>query len=88
MEVQVGLLTEEVLVVLQALLVLEYVYLQSVEVPAELTTKQELQEDLVVAEAMEPVFVNLVVVQPIKELKELEEENLAEAAELLQEQIT
>ena len=83
-----GLLTEEVLVVLQALLVVEYVYLQSVEVPAELTTKQELQEDLVVAEAMEPVFVNLVVVQPIKELKELEEENLAEAAELLQEQIT
>ena len=81
-------LTEEVLVVLQVFQVAEYVYLQSVGVPAELTIKQELQEDPEVAEVTVPVLMNLVVVQLIKELKELEVQNPVEAAELLQEQIT
>jgi hypothetical protein len=76
---------QELLLVFQ---VAEYVYLQSVVAVEVLTTKQEIMADPEVAEVTVPVFVNLVVVQPIKELKEPEEENPVEAAELLQDQIT
>ena len=76
---------QELLLVFQ---VAEYVYLQSVVAVEVQITLQGAMADPEVAEVTAPVFVSLVVVQPIKELKELEVQNPVEAAELLQEQIT
>lgn len=83
-----GLLTQDKMEAVQASQVVEYVYLRSEAAVAVLIIKQEEMADLVVAEATAQVVVNLVAVQPIKELKEPEEENPEEAEEPLQEQIT